>query len=212
MAGWASSWPRRTLAGAGWAVVLYGVVVRPWHLRWGATEEEVRRPLPGDGLVATPIVAGTRAVTVDAPPAEVWPWLVQQGYGRAGWYSYWVDNAWRPSPDRIVPELQELAVGDVLRTSEQGGFTVTEVEPGHHWVGLIHGDLGQISVVQVVEPTTAGTTRLVVRFRASFARRLSAWAFWLVFDPGDFLFMRRELLGIKHRAERRAGLGRPHPE
>lgn len=195
---------RRTAAGAGWAIALYGVVVRPWHLRWGATEDEVRRALPGDHLVATPVVAATRAITIDCPPAEVWPWLVQQGYGRAGWYSYWVDNDLRPSPDRIVPELQHLAVGDVLRTGASGGFTVTELEDGHHWVGLIDGELGRISVTQVVEPTARGSTRLVIRVRAHFARRLAAQAFWLAFDPGDFVFMRREMLGIKHRAERLA--------
>lgn len=196
--GWA--WP--VLAGAGWAVAVYGTVVRPWHLRWGATEEEVRRPLPGDELVATPLVAGTRAITIGTSPERVWPWLVQQGYGRAGWYSYWVDNALRPSPDRIVPELQQIAVGDVLRTAKQGGFTVVALDDGHYWVGLITSEFGQISVVQLVEPTAADATRLLIRFRASFAPRLAAWAFWLAFDPGDFLFMRREMLGIKRRAER----------
>jgi len=64
----------------------------------------VPRHLPGDDLVGTPIVAGTRAITIDAPPELVWPWLIQQGFGRAGWYSYRIDNAWRPSPERIVPE------------------------------------------------------------------------------------------------------------
>ena len=88
-----TGWKRRAFAGTGWAIAAYGVAVRPWHLRWGATEDEVRRPLPGDALVTTPLVAATRAITIAAPPEEVWPWLVQQGYGRAGWYSYWVDNS-----------------------------------------------------------------------------------------------------------------------
>jgi hypothetical protein len=205
-----TGWKRRALMGTGWAIAAYGVAVRPWHLRWGATEDEVRRPLPGDGLVTTPIVAATRAITIAAPPDRVWPWLVQEGYGRAGWYSYWVDNSWRPSPNRIVPELQHLAVGDVLRTDKSGGFTVTELEPGHHWVGLIDGELGRISVVQLVEPTGPGpgqgqgegAARLVIRVRAHFAAVPAAWAFWLAFDPGDFVMMRRELIGIKHRAER----------
>lgn len=196
---------RGTLAGGGWIVALYWLVVRPWHLRWGATDEEVRRRLPGDELVPTPIVAGTRALTIHCPPEQVWLWLVQQGYGRAGWYSYWIDNRLRPSPNRIVPELQHLDVGDVLRTGKSGGFTVVAMERGHHWVGLIDGELGQISVIQVVEPTGANATRLLIRFRASFPLRLSAWTFWVAFDPGDFLFMRREMLGIKSRAERSAG-------
>lgn len=193
---------RAVVSGVGWTVAAYWLLARPWHLRWGATEGEVRRPMPGDDLVPTPIVAGTRALTINCPPEGVWPWLVQQGYGRAGWYSYWVDNDLRPSPDRIVPELQHLAVGDVLRTGKSAGFTVVAVEEGHYWVGLIDSELGQISVAQLVEAESEKSTRLVIRLRASFPLRLPSWAFWMAFDPGDFLFMRREMLGIRHRAER----------
>lgn len=191
----------RVVASAGWLVATYGLLVRPWHLRWGATEDEVRRPLPGDDLVPTPIVAATRAITIGGPSEQVWPWLVQQGYGRAGWYSYWIDNDFRPSPDRIVPELQHLEVGDLIRTGRDGGFTVKAVEKGRYWVGLIEGELGQISVVQHLEPLGGGKTRLVIRVRASFALRPAAWAFWIAFDAGDFVMMRKEMLGIKRRAE-----------
>ena len=101
-------------------------------------------------------------------------------------------------------------MGDVLRTDRSGGFTVTELEPGQHWVGLIDGELGRISVVQLVVPSGEGDTRLVIRVRAYFAAVPAAWAFWLAFDPGDFVMMRRELIGIKHRAERaRAQTGGP---
>ena len=193
----------RVVASAGWVVATYGLLVRPWHLRWGATEDEVRRPLPGDDLVPTPIVAATRAITIDCPSEQVWPWLVQQGYARAGWYSYWIDNDFRPSPDRIVPELQHLDVGDVLRTGRDGGFTVKAVENGRYWVGLIEGELGQISVVQHLESLAGDRTRLVIRVRASFALRPAAWAFWIAFDVGDFVMMRKEMLGIKRRAEHR---------
>ncbi|HEU4514167.1 MAG TPA: hypothetical protein VFR87_13760 [Nocardioidaceae bacterium] len=194
---------RRAAAGAGWAVAAYGLLVRPWHLLWGATEDEARRPLPGDDLVPTPIVAATRAITIGCPSEQVWPWLVQQGYGRAGWYSYWVDNDLRPSPERVVPELQHLEVGDVLRTGRAGGFTVTELKEGLYWVGLIDDALGQISVVQYLAPLGEQRTRLIIRVRAHFAPRLPAWAFWLAFDAGDFVMMRKEMLGIRRRAERR---------
>ena len=192
---------RRGTCAAGIAVAVYGVALRPWHLRWGATEDEVRRTLPGDELVATPMVAATRAITIECPPDEVWPWLVQQGYGRAGWYAYRIDNAWRPSPDYVVPEWQHLAVGDVLQTDARSGFTVTELESNHYWVGVIDGERGRISAVQYLEPRADGTTRLVQRVRAYFAPTLGALAFWVAFDLGDFVFMRKQLLGIKRRAE-----------
>jgi hypothetical protein len=190
----------RLAAGAGWLIAVYGMVVRPWHLRWGATEKEVRRPLPGDELVATPTVAGTRAITIAAPPGEVWPWLVQQGYGRAGWYAYSIDNDWRPSPWHLVPELQHLAVGEVMPTDATGGFTVVALEVERYWVGWIDTDAVQVSVVQQVEPVGDGT-RLLVRFRANFAPTMRSWLFGLTFDLGDFLFMRKEMIGIKQRAE-----------
>ena len=86
--------------------------VRPWQLTWGATAAEVARRLPSDDLVTDPTFDATRAITLDAPPEQVWPWLVQIGLTRAGWYSYdLLDNLGRPSARRIIPELQHLAAG-----------------------------------------------------------------------------------------------------
>ena len=66
-------------------LILYRFAVRPWQHRWGATDEEVRRAMPGDGVIPT-ATSTTRAITIEAAPEQVWPWLVQIGYGRAGWY------------------------------------------------------------------------------------------------------------------------------
>ena len=86
---------------------------RRWHLQWGATDQELAMALPGDEMVQRPHFNFTRAVTIQARPEEIWPWLVQIGYGRAGWYSYdLLDNLGRPSAERIIPELQQLC--DVL--------------------------------------------------------------------------------------------------
>lgn len=109
---------------------LYRLAVAPWQHHWGATPEEVAREMPGDELLEA-TGATTRAITIAAPPERIWPWLVQIGYGRGGWYSYDQLDMNRPSVDRIVPELQSLAVGDVMPTHPGGGFEVRELEPDH---------------------------------------------------------------------------------
>ncbi len=187
-------------------VAVYWFVVRPWHLRWMASEDEVRRSMPGDDLVSQPTIALTRATTIDAPPAAVWPWLVQMGYRRAGWYSYdFFDND-GIHVHQILPKHQHLKVGDMMRTDEKGGFRVEQIEPGHLIVAMIHGDEtgtpGDIAIALMLEPVgpDAQQTRLLVRLRARFwgaGGRL----FGLVFDFGDFVFMRKMILGIKERAE-----------
>ena len=116
-----------------WAYVRYG---RPWQLTWGATPQEVLRPLPGDELVERPTFNATRAITIHASPEQIWPWLVQVGVKRAGWYSYdFLDNFMRPSADRIIPELQHTAVGDLvpMGPGEDAGMRVTAFEP-HRWI------------------------------------------------------------------------------
>ncbi|MGZ3519247.1 MAG: alpha/beta fold hydrolase, partial [Vulcanimicrobiaceae bacterium] len=71
----------------------YAFIVRPRLLRWGATDNEVKSPYPGADLIPDGKRSGTMAVTIKAPPAKVWPWLVQMGYRRAGWYSWdYLDN------------------------------------------------------------------------------------------------------------------------
>jgi proline iminopeptidase len=104
------------------ALVAYALLIRPRLLRWGATDEEVSRPYPGAELVPGGSRGATNAITIDAPPARVWPWLVQIGYGRGGWYSWdRLDNFGRASADRIHPEWQQIAVGDRLPSDPLAG-------------------------------------------------------------------------------------------
>ena len=120
------------LLGAATAVVGYLGWVRPWMLRWGATHTEARRPLPGDELVPRPRTRFTRAITLAATPAQIWPWLVQMGSHRAGWYSYdELDNAGLPSAETILPEFQHLAVGDEIWAAPDGtlAFAVAALAP-----------------------------------------------------------------------------------
>ena len=114
------------------ALVVYGALVRPWSKRWGATDDEVRRSLPGDSIVAKADYVATRAITIQAPPRDVWPWLMQIGSGRAGWYSYdRLDNDGVASADRLLPEFQSLAVDDLVPMipGSEVGVWVKEIDP-----------------------------------------------------------------------------------
>ena len=119
------------------AAVAYARYLRPWQLTWGATAGEVSRSLPGDDLIPRPTFNATRAITIAAPPEEIWPWLVQVGLTRAGWYSYDIlDNLGRRSATRIIPELQDLAPGDIIPMSPDGkqGMKVHSLDPPHSMI------------------------------------------------------------------------------
>jgi hypothetical protein len=193
------------VAGATAVLVVYRVVVQPWQHHWGATHEEVGRAMPGDDLL--PVAASTtRAISVVAPPEQVWPWLLQLGYGRAGWYSYdWIDNDGHRSADRIIPELQELGVGDQLPMLPGIGPRVREIQPDR---SLVAGDDDGGTWCLALYPTAQGC-RLVSRWRVNWPLT-PATAFWILLsDPGAFIMERRMLRGVRDRAER-ARTARPN--
>lgn len=201
-------WPGLAIgvAGATAVVVVYRVLVQPWQHRWGATDEEVGRAMPGDDLL--PVAASTtRAVSVAAPPEQVWPWLLQIGYGRAGCYSYdWIDNDGHSSADRIIPELQELGVGDQIPMLPAMGPRVREIQPNRY---LVAGDDDGGTWCLALYPTAQGC-RLVSRWRVHWSPT-PATAFWILLsDPGAFIMERRMLKGVRDRAER-ARTAPPNP-
>lgn len=116
----------------------YILVARPRLLRWGATTEEAQGPYPGAELIPGGTRSATIATTINAPAEKVWPWLVQMGYGRAGWYSWdHLDNWGNSSADRLHPEWQRIAVGDQLPAmpNSAAGWEVAALEPGR-FLGL----------------------------------------------------------------------------
>lgn len=181
--------------------VLYVRRVRPWGLTWGATPAEVAARMPGDDLVPHPSFDATRAITIAAPPDAVWPWLVQAGTGRAGWYSYdLVDNLGRRSADRIIPELQDLAVGGIVPLTPSGrlGLRVHALDAPR---SMVWGSAGETTWSWVLTEAGKGSTRLVTRFRSRSVAGIPTALFLLPLELGDSVMMRKMLLTLKGRAE-----------
>jgi hypothetical protein len=199
------------------AAVIFGSVAllqlyRPWELRWGSTGEEVTRRMPGDEIVRRPTFNATRTVTIDAPPEDIWPWIVQIGFGRAGWYSYDLfDNLGRHSSERVVAELQHIEVGDLvpLGPGEKSGMFVKEFVVNRSMLWWT-GKNGQTTWAWGLYPIPGGATRLVTRVRTPFSWAQPMSAVWLALtEVADFPMMRKCLLGIKRRAEALSA-GRDH--
>jgi hypothetical protein len=184
-------------------VAAYLGVIRPWQVRWGATDDEARRPMPGDDILGPSAGCTTRAVTIQAPAGQVWRWLAQLGYGKAGWYSYdWLDNDGQRSAGQIRPQWQHLRPGDQILMMPGSGFDVVRVEDGHCFVARAPD--GTMSWCLAVEPLGRHHCRLISRWRARW-RITPASALWIALsDPGAFIMERKMLLGIKARAEQTA--------
>lgn len=186
--------------------VLYWFPIRRWMNQWGATPSDLARVMAGDRLLADPTYSGTTAITVNARPEHIWPWLVQIGYQRGGLYSYdWLDRLFgyldRPSATRILPDYQHLAVGDHIPLGRGPSWPVAVVEPNRALV-LDMRNLGgldwvwQFGLYQVDETRTQLVSRSRVRAQALWARLLTH-----AIEPAGFLMTRRMLLGLKQRAE-----------
>jgi hypothetical protein len=193
------------LAAVGTAAAATGAYlrfIRPWQLRWGATDEEVACAMSGDDVVKHPTFNATRAVTIQARPEEIWPWLVQIGVTRAGWYSYdWLDNLGKPSAQRILPQFQHVAVGDLVPISPDGkqGMRVKDFEP-NQWM-LWWDKKGDVTWYWGLYPQDDSQTRLITRVRMYYRWLSPTILFSLLVEFSDIVMMRKCMLGIKRRAE-----------
>jgi hypothetical protein len=212
------------------AVASGAYLLRRLGMRWGATDDEVHSPLPGDDLVPHPMLETTHAISINASRTDIWPWLVQMGYDRAWWYTderwyKWVDKyIWHTShpssPDQIIPELQHLKVGDTILDGPPGTafFRVAQLEPERvlalysttHILMMAPASLrnnpkvglqGEFSWVFVLDEKNEGMTRLIVRTRASYEPKLFRILTRPMLLPADFLMARMMLQTIKQRVE-----------
>jgi hypothetical protein len=219
------------IAGASWLAFF---ATRQWWKTWGVVPDEATKPLPGDELVPDAQASDTRGITIEAPPDVVWPWLVQMGYGRGGWYSVDQLDMRAKSADRIVEEWQALAVGDVLPTHPGGGFQVKLLDPNRSLV--LYGDPSTMqppaeSELKEMPAGLAASSTFLAQtpneFKASWAfvleavgpgrtRLIERMRYWggegtpvsraalSMLGFGAFVMMQRQMIGIRSRAEQLA--------
>jgi len=173
---------------------------------WGATEAESKRPMPGDDEVKRPMSVSTNAITIRAKAADIWPWLIQMGYRRGGMYSY--DRIDRllgildaPTANRIIPEFQHLEVGDVIPMGKPPSWPVKAIELNKSLLIVIKEPGVEVTWCFMLDEIDDKQTRLVLRVRSWLAMTPMLLLSLPVMYPGQYLMIRKMLLGIKQRAE-----------
>ena len=197
----------------GLVVLVISVIaaLTPWMDRWGATDAEIAATYPGDELLPEPASFVNRAITIQAPPEAIYPWIVQLDARKGGWYSYtWLESLIRcpmVNADRIHEEWQDLKVGDEVHMCPNDPapppYIVAQIHPDQAIV-MGHQENGQwVDLYQfVIVPQSDGTSRLILRTRTN-----AVGGFWTVAHSGFFIMERGLLYGVKERAEQLAEMG-----
>jgi proline iminopeptidase len=210
------------------ATVTYIVAIRPKIRAWGLDPADTQLPLPGDDLIPEPSATETRGISISAPPASIWPWLVQMGYERGGWYSYDALDQKHPPAEAILPEFQSLDVGQIVPFGVGSGFRAAVVEPERALVFYLDAELARklldeaiaegkipessrrtsfpefaVSWSFFLKPTDDGQTRLIERLRVKTPGNAPVKAIMgEIMGTGIVLMTRKQMLGIKERVER----------
>jgi hypothetical protein len=189
------------LAAAGVAAI-YLRVLRPWHMNWGASDAEARGPVAGDELMPGAGIVSTRVIEIAAPASAIWPWLVQMGPGRGGAYTYdWIERRLGidiHTVDRIVPDLQNLRVGDEI---EMPGYNMRVERLDREQAMVVRSSNGAWVWAFELRPSD-GHTRLISRNSFDTTHlRMQDWLAYPVIEPGSWVMERKMLLTIKQRAE-----------
>lgn len=218
--------PKKTLSialGTAAAGAAAWIAARPDAMCWGATDEEIRGPWPGDAISPNAVSQATRAITIQASAGEIWPWITQIGQDRGGFYSYtWLENlfgAKMRNADRLLPGVQERTAGDTVwmtpkeRYGGKGCMKVAELEPGRAMVLVSPDDYDKVLETGrapggcwtfILKPLDDRTTRLILRSRGAEKETPPVRLFGrMVFDPAHFIMERKMMLEIKRLAEGR---------
>jgi hypothetical protein len=200
------------------AALVYHKLLRPWHLCWGTIADEASRRLPADDIVRQSHPPATRAITIRDASSAIWPWLVQMGQGRGGFYSYsWLENltgAGIRNATRIVPEWQRLKVGDAIPLHPRlPPLRVAEMVPNQLLVLQFSSQTGGSADERpsqqilwtwtfVLQGQNEDETRLLVRTRSCWGQRWpGTLCYYLLLEPGHFVMERRMLRTIRQRVE-----------
>lgn len=188
---------------AGFLVILYFLVIRDWQLTWGATKEEITLSLLGDDIVQKPHFIATRALSIKALPDDVWKWIIQIGSGRAGFYSIdFIDNANVPSSRNILPKYQKIEQDYFIpfTPDQKNGMWVKDYKEPEYILWWDHRGSGTWS--WFLRQTQAGETRLITRLRTKYNFSFPWIIYYIFYDVGDIIMMRKCMLGIKERVEK----------
>lgn len=185
-------------------LIFYFFVFRPKHLRWGATNEEVNAKMPGDEIVKTVHFNATRAISIHSSPEKIWKWIIQIGSKRAGWYSIdWIDNGGVESSKEILPEFQKIEPGYFVpfTPDQKNGMWVKEFRESEYilWIDK-EGNATWLWYLKKISETE---TRLITRLRTRY-KFMSIWIiYYIIYDFGDIVMMKKCMKGIKERAEKK---------
>lgn len=184
-------------------IVTYLLIIRPWHLHWGATKEEVMLSLPGDSIVQKPDFNATRGISIDSTPERIWRWIIQIGSKRAGWYSIdWMDNAGIKSSEIILSEFQKIEVGQFIpfTPDQKNGMWVKEFKENEYilWVDKE----GKATWLWYLYPLDKTRSRSVTRLRTKYNWKGIWIIYYILYDIGDIIMMSKCMKGIKKRVEK----------
>ncbi|MEP7377849.1 MAG: hypothetical protein ABI675_30900 [Chitinophagaceae bacterium] len=183
-------------------IPVYLFIIRPWHLRWGATQKEAEFILPGDSLLLKTDFNATRGITINSSPELIWRWIIQIGSKRAGWYSIdWMDNGRRKSSDAILPEFQNIEIDQFIpfTPNQKNGMWINDFKKYKYilWADKI----GNATWLWYLSTDDNNKTRLLTRLRTKYLWKGLWIIYYLLYDMGDIIMMSKCMKGIKRRAE-----------